>query len=227
MQAVHRTVARLDARPIPTTRVPVLFDPPIAAGLVHHFLSAISGGVLYREASFLCGALGQQIFPAFMQIEDDPFVLKGLSSCNADNDGVQTMHRHLIKDGVLQGYLLSVYTGRRLNMASTGNSGGAHNIILKPGHEDLPALLRKMDRGLYVTELMGQGVNIVTGDYSRGASGFWVENGRIQFPVENITIAGNLKDMFANVVAVGNDVDTRGQVQTGSILLNEMTVAGS
>ncbi len=227
VMAAQRTVARLNARSIPTTRVPVLFDPPIAAGLIHHFLSAISGGVLYREASFLCGALGEQIFPTWMNIEDNPFLLKGMASCNADNDGVQTQQRHLIKDGILQGYLLSVYTGRRLKMASTGNAGGAHNVLVQSGPDDLPALLRKMDRGLYVTELMGQGVNIVTGDYSRGASGFWVENGHIQFPVENITIAGNLKEMFAHVVAVGNDIDTRGQVHMGSLLLNEMTVAGN
>ncbi len=225
-QAVQRTVSRLDARSIPTTRVPVLFDPPLAAGLMHHFLSAISGGALYRDASFLCGALGEQVFPAFMQIEDDPFLLKGIASCNADNDGVQTIHRHLVKDGVLQGYLLSTYTGRRLKMASTGNAGGAHNVVLQSGKEGLAGLLRHMDKGLYVTELMGQGVNMVTGDYSRGASGFWVENGMIQFPVENITIAGNLRDMFANIVMVGADVDTRGQVQTGSMLIAEMTVAG-
>jgi PmbA protein len=226
-QAAKRTVARLDSRPIATTRAPVLFDPPIASGIIHHLLSAISGGSLYREASFLCGALGDTLFPSFVNIEDNPFILKGIASCNADNEGVQTVHRHLIKNGVLEGYLLNTYTARRLKMATTGNAGGAHNIIVTPGDKNLAALLKQMGRGLYVTELMGQGVNIVTGDYSRGAAGFWVENGEIQFPVESVTIAGNLKDMFKNIVAVGNDVDTRGQVQIGSLLMGEMTIAGS
>lgn len=225
--AAKRTVARLDARSIPTTRAPVLLDPPIAAGLIHHFLSAISGGAIYRESSFLCGALGKTIFPAFIQIEDNPFLLKGIASCNADNDGVQTIQRYLVQNGVLEGYLLNTYTARRLNMVSTGNSGGAHNVIVTPGNHNQAALIKKMDRGLYVTELMGQGVNIVTGDYSRGAAGFWVENGEIQFPVESVTIAGNLKDMFAGIVDVGNDVDNRGQVRIGSMLLNEMTIAGA
>lgn len=225
--AAQRTVARLDARSITTTRAPVLLDPPLAAGLIHHFLGAISGGALYRDASFLCGALGKPIFPAFMQIEDNPFVLKGIASCNADNEGVQTVQRHLIENGVLQGYLLNSYTARRLHMTTTGNAGGAHNVLVSPSALTFPDMLKTMDRGLYVTEMMGQGVNLVTGDYSRGAAGFWVENGQIQFPVENITIAGNLRDMYANLVAVGHDVDTRGQVQTGSILLSEMTIAGS
>lgn len=226
-QAAQRTIARLNAKSIPTTRAPVLFDPPIAAGLIHHFLSAISGGALYRDASFLCGALGQTIFPAFMQIEDNPFLLKGIASCNADNDGVQTIQRPLIKNGILEGYLLNTYTARRLQMTSTGNAGGAHNVIVTPGDKNLQALIQQMGRGLYVTELMGQGVNIVTGDYSRGAAGYWVENGEIQFPVESVTIAGNLRDMFLNVMALGNDVDTRGQVQIGSMLMGDMTIAGN
>ena len=225
-RAGERTVRRLDARQVKTAQVPVLFEAPVAAGLIGHFVSAASGGSLYRKSSFLLDSLGKQIFSPIVQIAERPHISKGLASSPFDNEGVATQDRDLVKDGVLGGYFLSSYSARKLGMQSTGNAGGNHNLILSSTGEDFAALLRKMDTGLLVTELLGHGINTVTGDYSRGAAGFWVENGVIQYPVEEITIAGNLKDMFMQIIAIGTDVEARGSKQTGSILIERMTVAG-
>lgn len=224
--AAQRALRRLNARKLATTTAPVLFVPELARGFIGHFLGAIRGGSQYRRASFLLDAAGQQVFPDWMQISERPHIRKALGSAPFDSEGVVTRDRELIDRGVLQGYVLSTYSARKLGLKTTGNAGGVHNLIVKPGAEDFDALLRRMGRGLVVTELMGQGVNGVTGDYSRGAAGFWVENGAIAYPVHEITIAGNLKDMLRNVVAVGSDVDARGGVRTGSILLEQMTIAG-
>ncbi len=225
-RAAERTVRRLNGRRLATGRVPVVFAPEVASGLLGSFIAAIRGGKLYRKASFLLDTLGQQIFPEFVHIQEQPHLPRALGSAPFDGDGVATCTRDLVRDGVLQGYVLDAYSARKLGMQSTGNAGGVHNLVIEPGEKDLAALLREMDRGLLVTELMGQGINYVTGDYSRGASGFWVENGEIQYPVEEITVAGNLRDMFMNLAAVGNDVDKRGNIRTGSLLLEGMTVAG-
>ena len=224
-EAARRAVARLGARPIRTGRYPVIFEAPLAAGLLGSFVQATSGGALYRKASFLVDHLGRQIFPEFVQIAERPHLRGALASAPFDNDGVATRDREVVRDGVLEGYFLSVYSGRKLGLPSTGNAGGSHNLILEPGGDDLAGLLRRMGRGLLVTELLGHGINYVTGDYSRGAAGFWVEDGQIVHPVEEITLAGNLKDMFRNLVAVGRDVQVRGSKQTGSILLDALTVA--
>ena len=225
-RAGERTVRRLDARQVKTAQVPVLFEAPVAAGLIGHFVSAASGGSLYRKSSFLLDSLGKQIFSPIVQIAERPHIAKGLASSPFDNEGVATHDRDLVKDGVLGGYFLSSYSARKLGMQSTGNAGGNHNLILSSTGEDFAALLGKMDTGLLVTELLGHGINTVTGDYSRGAARFWVENGVIQYPVEEITIAGNLKDMFMQIIAIGTDVEARGSKQTGSILIERMTVAG-
>jgi PmbA protein len=225
-QAAMRALRRLDACKLATLSAPVLFVPELARGLFGSFLGAIRGGSQYRRASFLLDAAGQQLFPAWMQISERPHILKGLGSAPFDSEGVATQPRELIQDGVLTGYVLSTYSARRLGLKTTGNAGGVHNLIVAPGSEDFDALVRKMHRGLIVTELMGQGVNGVTGDYSRGAAGFWVENGAIAYPVHEITIAGNLKDMFKQIVAVGSDVDARGSIRTGSVLIEQMTIAG-
>jgi len=225
-RAGERTVRRLDARQVKTAQVPVLFEAPVAAGLIGHFVSAASGGSLYRKSSFLLDSLGKQIFSPIVQIAELPHIAKGLASSPFDNEGVATQDRDLVKDGVLGGYFLSSYSARKLGMQSTGNAGGNHNLILSSTGEDFAALLRKMDTGLLVTELLGHGINTVTGDYSRGAAGFWVENGVILYPVEEITIAGNLKDMFMQIIAIGTDVEARGSKHTGSILIERMTVAG-
>lgn len=222
----ERTVRRLDARQVKTAQVPVLFEAPVAAGLIGHFVSAVSGGSLYRKSSFLLDSLGKPIFAPIVQIAERPHIAKGLASSPFDNEGVTTQDRDLVKDGVLGGYFLSSYSARKLGMQSTGNAGGNHNLILSSTGEDFAALLKKMNTGLIVTELLGHGINMVTGDYSRGAAGFWVENGVIQYPVEEITIAGNLKDMFMQIIAIGTDVEARGSKQTGSILIERMTVAG-
>ena len=225
-RSAERTAARLGSRKLSTRRAPVLFAPELARGFFGHFLAAIRGGSQYRKSSFLLGAAGQEIFPPFLQILERPHILKGLASSAFDNEGVATRDRDLVRDGVLQGYILSAYSARKLGLQTTGNAGGAHNLIVSHAGEDHVALLGRMDTGLLVTELMGQGVNVVTGDYSRGASGFWVEGGEIRYPVHEITIAGNLRDMMRNVVAVGGDVDLRGAVRTGSVLIAEMTIAG-
>lgn len=224
--AAQRALRRLNARKIATTTTPVLFVPELARGLIGHFLGAIRGGSQYRRASFLLDAAGQQVFPAWMRISERPHIRKALGSAPFDGEGVATRDRELVDGGVLDGYVLSTYSARKLGLKTTGNAGGVHNLIVAPGADDFEALLRRMGRGLVVTELMGQGINGVTGDYSRGAAGFWVENGAVAYPVHEITIAGNLKDMFRQIVAVGSDVDARGGVRTGSILIEQMTVAG-
>lgn len=222
----ERTVRRLNARKISTMQVPVLFEAPIAASLLGHFVGAVSGSSLYRKSSFLLDQLGNQVFSSNIHIEDVPDIRKGLASGAFDGEGVKTQRRTIVENGVLQGYFLGTYSARKLGMRTTGNAGGTHNLIVKPGELDFQGLLKKMQRGLLVTELLGSGVNGVTGDYSRGAAGFWVEHGEIQYPVEEITIAGNLKEMYKNIVAVGNDVLVQGSRQCGSILIENMMVAG-
>ncbi len=225
-EAGMRTVRRLKARKLKTCHAPVLFEATLASSLIGHFVGAVSGGSLYRKSSFLPDSLGQQVFAAEIQLREDPHRPKGLASSAFDDDGVATRARDVVVDGVVQGYFLGSYSARKLGMASTGNAGGNHNLVLSPFGGGFQDLLRQMDCGLLVTELLGHGVNAVTGDYSRGAAGFWVEHGEIQYPVHEITIAGNLKDMFRNIVAVGNDVVIRGSKITGSILVGEMTIAG-
>jgi PmbA protein len=222
--AGERTLSRLNSRKLKTREVPVLFDPSLAAGLIGHFVSAASGGSLYRKSSFLVDSLGKKIFASLVQIREEPHLIKGLASTTFDDEGVATKARDVVKDGVLHGYFMGSYSARKLGMSSTGNAGG--NLILQSGDLDFAGLLKTMGTGLFVTELLGQGVNTVTGDYSRGAAGFWVENGEIQHAVEEVTIAGNLPDMFGNIVAVGKDVLVRGSKQCGSILIERMTVAG-
>lgn len=224
--AAERAVRRLRARTIKTMRVPVLFEAPIASSLLGHFAGAVSGGSLYRRASFLQDSLGRGIFPSGITICDAPDIRKGLASCPFDDEGVRVASRLLVENGVLRGYLLGSYAARKLGMRSTGNAGGNHNLILQSKQHDFAALLKQMGRGLLVSELLGHGVNGVTGDYSRGAAGFWVEHGEIQHPVQEITIAGNLQEMFRNIVAVGNDVLVQGSRQCGSILVDGMTIAG-
>jgi PmbA protein len=204
----------------------VLFEPGLASGLISHFISAISGGNLYRKSSFLLDCLGKQVFSPTVQISERPHLPRGLASSPFDHEGVATGDRELVSDGVLHGYVLSSYSARKLGMQTTGNAGGNHNLVIRSGEHDFAGLLKLMGTGLVVTELLGHGNNLVTGDYSRGAAGFWVENGEIQFPVEEITIAGNLKDMFRGIVAIGNDVLVQGSKQCGSVLLDHMTVAG-
>jgi PmbA protein len=225
-QAAQRALSRLNARKMATTTAPILFVPELARGLIGHFLGAIRGGSQYRRSSFLLDAAGQKVFPSWMKVSERPHIRKALGSAPFDSEGVVTRDRELVIDGVLQGYVLSTYSARKLGLKTTGNAGGVHNVIVAAGGEGFDALLKKMHRGLVVTELMGQGVNGVTGDYSRGAAGFWVENGQLAYPVHEITIAGNLKHMYQQIVAVGNDVDLRGSVRTGSILLEQMTIAG-
>lgn len=224
--AGERTVRRLGSKRIKTAQVPVLFEASLASGLISHLISAISGGSLYRKSSFLLDSLGKQVMSPFISIEEQPHLLKGLASSPFDNEGVATQQRTLVKNGVLNGYVLSSYSARKLGMQSTGNAGGNHNLIVSHGDLDLNGLLKTMGTGLLVTELLGHGINMVTGDYSRGAAGFWVENGVIVHPVEEITIAGNLQTMFKQIVAIGNDVLVQGSKQVGSILIENMTVAG-
>ena len=224
--AGERCVRRLGARKIETMQVPVLFEAPIASSLLGHFVGAVSGGSLYRKASFLLGSLGKSVFSPVVRIHDVPDLKRGLASSPFDDEGVATQRRDIVDRGMLQGYFLGSYSARKLGMRSTGNAGGNHNLLLDSTGEDFPALLKRLGRGLLVTELLGMGVNQVTGDYSRGAAGFWVENGELSYPVQEITIASNLKDMFRGIVAVGTDVVRRGSRQCGSILLEHMTVAG-
>ncbi len=224
--AAERTVRRLGAKRLSTRKVPVIFVAEEARGLLGHFVSAISGGSLYRKSSFLLDCLDKPIFPSHIQIDERPHLLKSLGSAPFDENGVATRPNVFIEQGILRNYCLSVYSARKLGMQSTGNAGGVHNLFINTGKKDLPALLKTMDTGLLVTDLMGQGINLVTGDYSRGATGFWVEGGEIQYPVEEITIAGNLRDMYAGIIEVGADVDKRGNIQTGSILIENMMVAG-
>lgn len=227
-RAAQRVLARLDARPLSTRQCPVLFVPETARGLIGHFVSAVSGGPLYRRASFLLDSVGQHVFPSVLDIVERPFLARGHGSTCFDSDGVATVDADLVRGGTVARYVLGSYSARRLGLASTGNAGGIHNLVVTgataPSFEDL---LAEMGSGLVVTELMGQGVNLVTGDYSRGATGFWVEHGRIVHAVEEVTVAGNLRDVFAGIVAVGGDVDPRSAILTGSILVGRMTVAGS
>ncbi|HNQ03969.1 MAG TPA: metalloprotease PmbA [Thiobacillaceae bacterium] len=225
-RAGERALRRLRGRRLSTRQCPVLFEAPVASGLLASFVSAISGGHLYRKSSFLLDSLGQQIFPGFVRIQEQPFLPRGLASSPFDAEGVATHERDVVRDGVVQGYFLSSYSARKLGLRSTGNAGGNHNLIVSTTGEDFDALLRKMGTGLLVTELLGHGLNMVTGDYSRGAAGFWVENGQIAHAVEEITIAGNLRDMLRDIVALGTDVETRGSRRVGSILIGRMTVAG-
>jgi PmbA protein len=225
-RAAERTVARLGGRRLSTRRAPVLFRAELAAGLLRHLCGAISGGSLYRKMSFLLDHLDKPIVPSFVQLREDPLRPRGLASAPFDGDGVACAPKAILSDGVLQTYLLDHYSACRLGMTTTGNAGGARNLSVEMGERDRAGMLKALGTGLFVTDLMGQGVNNVTGDYSRGASGFWVENGEIQYPVEEITIAGNLKEMFKGLVEIGNDCDFCGSTTTGSWLLDEMTIAG-
>lgn len=229
--AAERALSRLNGRKLDTRKCPVLFEAPLAAGLLGSFVQAVSGGALYRKSTFLTDALGKSVFGADIQIVEDPFIPGAVGSTPFDEEGVGVQRRDVVKDGVVQGYFLSTYSARKLGMKTTGNAGGSHNLQLISNRtqatDDFVAMLKKLDTGLLVTELMGQGVNYVTGDYSRGASGYWVEKGVIQYPVEEITIAGNLRDMFRDIAAIGSDVLVRGTKSTGSILIGSMTIAGS
>ena len=229
--AAQRALSRLGSRKIPTTECPVLFESTLAAGLLGGFVQAVSGGSLYRKSSFLLDSLGKMVFPKHIDILEDPFILGGKGSSPFDEEGVRVAPRKVVKGGRVEGYFLSSYSARKLGMKTTGNAGGSHNLVmtsrLTQASDDLDAMLQKLGTGLFVVELMGQGVNYVTGDYSRGASGFWVENGKIAFPVHEITIAGNLKDMLKGIEAVGADAYNYGAKTVGSILVNRMKVAGS
>jgi PmbA protein len=229
--AAQRTLARMGARGLSTRQCPVLFAPDIARSLIGHLLGAVSGGSLYRQASFLLDHVGNPVMPAWLNIVEQPHIPRGQGSGNFDAEGVATRDSALIENGVLARYVLGSYSARKLGLSSTGNAGGIHNLIVQPGsadhgRDDFDGMLQRLGTGLLVTEVMGQGVSIITGDYSRGAAGFWVENGKIAYPVEEITIAANLRDMLAGIVAVGADVDRRSHLLTGSILLERMTVAG-
>ncbi len=226
-EAAERSVRRLGARRLPTMKAPVIFFAEEARGLLGHFTAAISGGSLYRKSSFLLDHLDKKIFPSFVHIEEQPHLPHALGSAPFDEDGIATRPNVFIEQGVLRQYSLGIYSARKLAMKTTGNAGGVHNLTIKTGKKNLPELLKTMDKGLLITEMMGNGVNLVTGDYSRGVGGYWVEKGEIQYPVHEITVAGKLQDMYAHLVEVGNDMDVRGNVRTGSILLEEMMIAGS
>ncbi len=225
--AGERALARLRARKISTCQAPVLFEAPQAGGLIGHFVSAVSGVSLYRKSTFLLDSLGKPVFSKEISIEERPYEKQAMASSPFDEEGVATRERSIVRKGVVEGYFLGTYSGRKLGMPSTGSSGGNHNLVVKPGTLDFRAMLKKLHRGLLVTELLGHGTNLITGDYSRGAAGYWVENGEIQYPVEEITIAGNLGDMFKSIVAVGSDVLVRGSRSCGSILVGNMTIAGN
>jgi PmbA protein len=225
-KAAQRALRRLEGRTLSTRQCPVLYSAEIASGLLSSFIGAISGGNLYRKSSFLLDALDTQVFPEFIRIYEQPHLKGALGSAAFDGEGVATKAHDIVTEGILRSYVLSTYSARKLGLHSTGNAGGVRNLTIDTGALDFQGMLKQLDTGLLVTELMGQGVNILTGDYSRGAAGFWVENGQIQYPVEEITIAGNLKDMLRNIVAVGNDIDYRGNVRTGSILVERMSIAG-
>ncbi|MCU4675451.1 metalloprotease PmbA [Catenovulum sp. 2E275] len=226
-KAANEVLSRLNPRKAKTCKVPVLFNSEIASSLFGHFIAGISGGNLYRKASFLLDALNTQVFPKWLTIEEDPFIKQGLSSRAFDSEGVATQQRKIVENGVLNTWLLTSYAARKMGLASTGHAGGIHNWLVGAGGGDFDAMLKKLGTGLLVTEMMGQGVNIVTGDYSRGAAGFWVENGEIQYPVSEITIAAKLTDMLKNIVAIGDDIDPKGSIQCGSVLVEEMQIAGN
>lgn len=226
-QAAKRVVARLGSRKLGTCEAPVIFRADVAPGLLRSLVGAIRGHAQYRQASFLPDVLEQRIFPEWVRIHEAPLIPRGLASAPFDNEGVATHPRDFIREGVVRSYVLDSYSACKLGMTTTGNAGGVRNLAIESNGGSLEALLKRMDRGLLVTELMGQGVNPVTGDYSRGATGFWVEDGTLQYPVEEITIAGNLREMFGQLVAVGNDTDIPGSVRTGSWLIERMTIAGN
>ncbi|MFU2511075.1 metalloprotease PmbA [Pseudoalteromonas sp. ASV78] len=227
LEAASETLAKLNSQKLGTMKVPVVFRADIANSLFGHLVSAIGGGALYRKSSFLLDSIGTQVFNDCVNIAERPHILKGLASSPFDSEGVKTIDREIIQGGELQTYLLASYAARKMNMMPTGHAGGIHNWLVAQTHADLSALLKTMGTGLLVTELMGQGVNTVTGDYSRGAAGFWVENGEIQYPVSEITIAGKLQDMFKGISGIGGDIERRGGIQTGSVLIEQMQVAGS
>ena len=226
IKAAERALRRLEGRSLTTRQCPVLYSAEIASGLLGSLIGAISGGSLYRKASFLLDALDTQIFPEFVHIHEQPYLKGALGSSAYDSEGVATKTRDIVSEGILRSFVLATYSAKKLGLQSTGNAGGVRNLMIDPGQDDFDGMLKQLGTGLLVTELMGQGVNMLTGDYSRGAAGFWVENGQIQYPVEEITIAGNLKDMFKNIVAIGNDIDYRGSTRTGSILVEQMSIAG-
>ena len=225
-QAARRTLRRLGARRVPTCRVPVIYEAPVASSLLGHFISAISGGALYRKASFLLDHLDKKIFPEFVRIHEQPLIVGGMGSAAFDGEGVATSARDIVSDGILRGYVLGSYSARRLDMQTTGNAGGVHNLTIDTGDQNLEQMISGIDEGFLVTELIGFGINNVTGDYSRGAAGLWIENGEIAYPVEEVTVAGNLKDIFQNIAAIGNDVDPRRSTRCGSILVEGLTIAG-
>jgi len=225
-EAAKRTTQRLDAKKLSTRQCPVIFEAPIASGLFSAFITAISGGSLYRKASFLLDKIDQQVFADHIHIHEQPHLKGALGSAPFDNEGMATRNRDLIVDGILQGYVLSSYSARKLGLKPTANAGGVHNLTIDTSKHDLEELIKQMDTGLFITDMIGFGVNQITGDYSRGASGFWVENGELQYPVEEITVAGKLTEMYKQIVHIGNDVDPRGNVLTGSVLIENMTVAG-
>ncbi len=226
-KAAERTVARLGARTLTTRKCQVVYAAEVATSLIGHFLAAIRGSNLYRKATFLLDSLGKQVFPEFVHIHEEPHIKRGIGSAPYDSEGVVTYPHDLVQNGIVKSYILSSYSARKLGLETTGNAGGVHNVIVDPGQLGRKAILREMGTGLLITELIGHGVNLVTGDYSRGAAGFWVEGGEIQYPVEEITVAFNLKEMFHQLIAIGQDVDRRGNIQTGSIWLANMTVAGN
>ena len=225
-EAARRTLARLNPRRIPTGNYPVVFAAPLAGGIIGHLLSAISGSNLYRKSSFLLDKLNEEVAASLLSVYELPRLPQGVASAVCDGDGLPTREKHFVRDGVLCSYMLGTYSARRLGMTSTANVGGARNVRVDHTGDDFAGLLRSMGTGLVVTELMGQGVNLVNGDYSRGASGFWVENGEIQHPVQEVTVAGNLADVYRNIIAIGTDTDTRGNIQSGSLLVDGLTIAG-
>ncbi len=224
--AAQKVLQRIDTRRLTTRRCPVIFHASVAKGLLSHFISAISGRNLYQKSSFLLDHLGKKVFPEFIHIYQEPHIMSGIASAPFDSEGVRTRDLDYVKEGVLQSYMLGSYSARQLKLQTTGNAGGVYNLGISHNNLDLASLLKKMDTGLLITELMGQGINIVTGTYSRGAVGFWVERGEIQYPVNEITVAGQLQNMFTNLVAIANDTDCRSSIRTGSILISEMTLAG-
>jgi len=225
--AAKKVVGRLGAKKIKTTRAPVLYIPDLARGFIAHAIGAIMGGAQYRRSSFLLDAAGEKLFPDFVNIQERPHLLKGMASTPYDSEGVGTYDREIVSDGVLQSYVLSSYSARRLGLVTTANAGGAQNLIVPGGGKDKESLIKEMGTGLIVQELIGQGVNGVTGDYSRGVVGLWVENGEVQYPVHEVTIAGNLRDLYQRIAAIGDDQDIRGGIRCGSILVEEMTIAGA
>jgi PmbA protein len=225
--AGERTVRRLGAKQVATGEFPIVYEAPVATGLIGHYVNATSGGSLYRKSSFLLDSRGKQVFAPHVTIREEPHLPRGQASAPFDDEGVATQPREVVRGGVVQGYFLGSYSARKLKLASTGNAGGNHNLVVSHGDEDLPQLLRRMGRGVLVTELLGQGVNPVTGDYSRGAAGYWIEGGEVAYPVEEITIAGNLSRMYRDIVAIGRDVDARGSRHCGSVLIDAMTIAGN